>query len=276
MEYIRFEKTARRLYCEPWLILPRMHAVISDIFLQHVRNPTQAIGIALPEQPDVQAEIIDGVAVIPVKGVIAKGISSMDRISGATDVDEIGEMISVAVADESVDAIVLDVDSPGGSVAGVPELSDAVYAATKSKPVIAHTASLMASAAYWISAKANAIYATQSAEVGSIGVYLPILDESGAYAAAGYRMEVLKSAESPLKGAGIPGTSLTPEQRADLQAGVDYLYGMFAQAIKMRRKPASEAMRGQTLFGAQALSAGLVDSIGSLTDAIRDAKKLSA
>lgn len=275
-KYTRFEKVARRLYCENWAILPRMHAVISDIFQKHVTRTISAQEIELfGEKEELVMSVVDGVAVIPVHGVISKGINAMDRMSGATDVDEIGAMLKAAMADESVSAVVLDVDSPGGSVSGVPELAAAVAELSKHKPVIAATESLMASAAYWISAGARAIYATPSAEVGSIGVYLPILDESGAYAAAGYKMEVLRSAETPLKGAGIPGTALTPEQRADLQAGVDYLFSMFSGFVKSHRRVDSEAMRGQTLFGNQAKAAGLVDSIGGLAEAIRDAKKLA-
>lgn len=273
---MRFERVARKLWCECWLILPRMHQVITGVFENHLQIRQQQPGVeelfdkAEPPAMDVR----DGVAVIPIKGVISREISQMERISGAADVNEISAMVSMAEADSTVRAIVFDVDSPGGGVEGVEELAAQINATTK--PSIAHTSGMMASAAYWLGAAADLIYASNSATVGSIGVYLPVLDQSRRYEQAGMYVDLIKSKKTPHKGAGFPGTSLTEEQRADFQAGVDYLYERFSGAVRKYRKQAKiEAMDGRTFFGSQAGEFGLIDANASLEKAIADARKMA-
>lgn len=276
--HIRFINCARKLYCEPWCILPAMHARLCEIFEAHRTGTPQAGMFDAPgKAEDPRAyEVNDGVAIIPISGVISKEISSMERMSGAVDVDDIGAMLAGAVDRADVDAIVMRVNSPGGSVAGVPELAELVSVAAQAKPVVAYADGLMASAAYYIAAGATTISAGKSAEVGSIGVYLALLDESAAYAMAGYKREIIKSADTPHKAAGYPGTSLTDEQRAELQARVDYLYAEFRGHVAGSRVAvADNAMQGQTFIGQQAVAAGLVDSITTFRRAIADAKLIA-
>lgn len=268
---MKFERCLRRVWCEPWLILPTMHMTISGILARHYAGDGIEID-DLFDAPDAAMTVADGVATIPIRGVISKDISKMERMSGAVDVREIETMLMAAASDVTVDAILLDVDSPGGTIQGVPELAARVAEVNNTKPVIAYTDGLMASAAYWISAGASAIYASESATVGSIGVYIALLDSSRAYELHGYKTDLIKSKDSPLKAAGLPGTSLTDEQRSDLQASVDYLYGQFSGFVAKRRGVSPDAMRGQTMFGAQAVGVGLVDSVASLADAVRSAK----
>lgn len=275
-KYIRFEKCARKLWAECWLIYPRMHQVLSNVFADHLERSVKQASIAeLFEPQDAPTmEVRDGVGIIPVNGVISREISQMERISGAADVSEISAMVKQAEADPNVRAVVFDVDSPGGGVEGVEELADEI--AAMKKPSIAHTAGMMASAAYWIGSHASAIYATGSATVGSIGVYLPILDESRAYEMQGIGVDLIRSTKTPLKGAGFPGTSLTEDQRANFQAGVDYLYERFAGAVKRNRPGISaESLDGRTMYGSQAVSHGLIDSVANLEKAIQDARKLA-
>jgi signal peptide peptidase SppA len=275
-KYIRFEKCARKLWAEPWLILPRMHQVISGVFADHLERSLKQASVAdLFEPQDAPSmDIRDGVAVIPVKGVISREISQMERISGAADVQEVSDMIDEAEADPNVRAVVFNIDSPGGGVEGVEELANEISA--MKKPSIAHTSGMMASAAYWIGSHADAIYATASATVGSIGVYLPILDESRAYEMAGVGVDLIRSTKTPMKGAGFPGTSLTEDQRANFQQGVDYLYERFSSAVKRNRAGlTAEALDGRTMYGSQAGAHGLIDSVASLDKAIQDARKLA-
>lgn len=271
---MKLERTIRRVWCEPWLILPSMHQTISAILARHYAGDGLELD-DLFEAPDADMTIVDGVATIPVKGVISKDISKMERMSGAVDVRDVSALLDAAANDPTVSAVVLDVDSPGGTVQGVPELAARVAEVNKSKPIIAYTDGLMASAAYWISAGASAIYASESATIGSIGVYLALMDSSRAHELHGYKVELIKSEGSPLKAAGMPGTSLSDEQRADLQASVDYLYGQFSGFVKANRKTPDESMRGQTFFGSQSIGAGLVDSVSSIERAKADALALA-
>ena len=101
-----------------------------------------------------------------------------------------------AVAEPSVDQILIEVDSPGGSVYGVQELADKVVAAQRSKPVVALVNSVAASAAYWVASQAGAVYVTPGGEVGSIGVYTLHEDVSGALEKAGIATTLISEAVS--------------------------------------------------------------------------------
>lgn len=273
---IRFERTARKLWCEPWMILPQMHQVISEVFADHLERKLASPGIAdlFEPQDGPKMAVCDGVAVIPVKGVISREISQMERISGAADVSEISVLMEIAEDDPNVSAVVFDVDSPGGGVEGVEELAEEI--AQMKKPSISHTSGTMASAAYWIGSAADLIYASGSSKVGSIGVYLPVLDRAREFEAAGRYVDIIKSKKTPQKAAGYPGTSLSVEQRDDLQASVDYLYERFSGAVKRFRPSAkAEAMDGRCFFGSQSMAHGLIDAVAPLEIAIRDAKKMA-
>ena len=155
----------------------------------------------------------EGVGVIPIDGPIGRGVSPIEAMLGASDVNTIGQTIDAFEADPSVRKIAFRVNSPGGTVAGVPEL--AAKMRRMKKPTMAY-AEEANSAALWLAAAADRLVAMPSGSVGSVGVYMAIPDYSKAYGDAGVRMVVIKSSQSPLKGAGIEGTSLTEEQVADL------------------------------------------------------------
>lgn len=277
MSHIRFANCARKLYCEPWAILPQMHARIVEIFQKRLDGMPSDFEMPDCECEDARAfDVIDGVAIIPIKGVISKEISDMERMSGAVDLEDTEAMLSEALVRDDVQAIVLRINSPGGTISGVPEMADLIAQATQKKAVVAFADGLMASAAYWLACGASAIYAGKSSEVGSIGVYIAMLDESKAYEMAGEKRELIKSSDTPYKAAGYPGTSLTPDQRKQLQEQVDYLFGQFSSAITASRAVSSDAMQGQTFFGDQAVSVGLVDSVSTIAQAIQDAKRIGS
>lgn len=223
-----------------------------------------------------QMEIVGRVAVIPLRGVMTPSTDTIMRYYGCVGADDIQQMIYEAGQRPDVGAVVLSVDSPGGSTMQTPETAAAIRELRNKKPVIAHTSGLMCSAAYYASAGASAIYADASAIVGSIGTYMALLDSSKLYDEYGYKVELIKSQETPLKAAGLPGTSLTPEQRSDLQGIVDHMQSKFAGWVSGNRPQAKkEAMRGQWMTGDKAKEMGLVDSIASLSQAISDAQKIA-
>jgi len=131
-----------------------------------------------------------------------------------------------------VQAVFLDMDSPGGTVNGTPELAALVADVSKAKYTYAFTDGQMCSAAYWIASQSDAVFATPSARVGSIGVLLPMLDESKAFEQAGIKDELF--AAGKYKSVGVPGLLLTDEQRAWLQSDVDKIYADFKAAVLAR------------------------------------------
>ena len=200
------------------------------------------------------------VGVIPLRGVIGKGLSRLESLTGAADVEEFTAALEAMNEDSSVETIVVDISSPGGTVTGVEEA--AAMLAKSKKRTVAFTDTEAASAAYWIGSAADRFVATPSATVGSIGVYMAIPDYSKAFEMQGVRMDVIKS--GALKGAGIPGPSLSDAQRADLQAQVESIHADFKAAVRAKRKlTKDEDMEGQVFSGRQAAQKGLVTGLGT-------------
>lgn len=265
---LRYPRIHHAVYFEPWAILESKHASIRAVLDSAMQGN---ITDFLDERKPVEYAVNDGIATIPIEGVIGKGLSTIEKSCGGVCVDEIGAMLGRAVSDPAVTGIMLDINSPGGSVAGVPELGDAVSAANEIKPVIAFTDGEMASAAYWLAAGASAIYSTKSAIVGSIGVYIPWMDSSAYYAANGRKVEVIRNAGADLKGMGVPGTSLSDEQRAHLQEHVDQVAQMFHEHVVSNRPGvAASSMRGQAMLGAAAAAAKLTDGVQSFENSVED------
>jgi signal peptide peptidase SppA len=211
---------------------------------------------------------VGGYGIIPIVGVIGKGLSPLDKMTGATDINDISDDLEDYFDDEEVKTIIFHIDSPGGVVNGVEELARKI--ANSKKPTIAYTDGMMASAAYWLGASADRVIASPSASVGSVGVYMNLIDVSQAYADMGVKAVVIKSSATPYKGAGIEGTSLSTEQIAYFQNEVDEIYKDFVGAVKSKRKMASdEALKGQAMSGKIASSMGLLTGLSdSLSEVI--------
>jgi signal peptide peptidase SppA len=261
---------------EPWLLLPDVHAEILKML--EARGPAanyddgedeDEIEAPRPYYPDY--EVVGNVAVVHIHGVIMANLGPLAAMLGAADTARVSRALDEVDARPDVRGIVLHMDSPGGRVTGTPELADKVAEISARKRVIAYTDNMLASAAYWIAAGASAIYASASSTVGSVGVYVPFIDQSKAYEEAGVKVDIIKSGKTPYKAAGFQGTSLTEEQRDDMQSQVDFLYDLFAGFVTSRRRVRGDALQGQTFFGAQAVKTGLIDSIASFDQAIQDA-----
>jgi signal peptide peptidase SppA len=216
----------------------------------------------------------DGVGVVAITGPMLRNPDIFDRIIfGACNTGELINAVEEAASRPDVEAIFLDIDSPGGSVNGTPELAQAVADASKTKYVYAFSAGQMCSAAYWVASQADAIYATPSARIGSIGVILPVVDSSAAFEQAGLKIEVF--AAGKFKSAGTPGTSLTDEQRDWLQSEVEETAGDFHAAVLARgRKIPDEAMEGQTFSARKAMRFNLAGMVASRADALSRLRKL--
>ena len=210
---------------------------------------------------------VGSVGVIPIVGVIGKGLSPIEKMTGSADLNDINKNIDAYVLDPEVKTIVFHIDSPGGVVGGVEETARKI--ANLSKPTVSYTDGMMASAAYWLGASADRVVASPSSDVGSVGVYMAIPDMSGLYKAAGVSMVVIKSSATPLKAAGIEGTSLTNEQISNYQSQVDGIYEDFVQSIKVKRKMVqAEALQGQTMSGKVAASKGLLTGLADSIDSL--------
>lgn len=207
-----------------------------------------------------------GVAVVPARGAMMKGWSKYAEC----DTLAVRAAVRAATADPLVRGILLVLDSPGGGVPGTQELADDVMAARQVKPVHAFCEDLCASAAYWVASQSERMTVNALGEVGSIGVYAVLYDESARAEKEGVKVHVISTGE--FKGAGVPGAPLPDAVLEDTQRLVDQVNGHFQAAI-VRGRPglAGEAMAkvatGQVWLGADAVALGLVDAVGTLDEA---------
>lgn len=216
--------------------------------------------------------VANGVGVIEVVGTLLKGASPYEKLNGATDYNDLAMDIANAATDPKVRAVVIDVDSGGGMALGAPEIADMVAELAQKKPVVAHTSTIMASAAYYISAGASAVTASRSAIVGSIGTVAQVVDITGMLEKFGVKVETFTPDQSDLKTSSYPTVPMTDDQRAYLKDSVTRTNNEFMGFVSSHRAGIeSGSMRGQCFAGRDGICAGLVDAVGSF----EDAKKLA-
>jgi signal peptide peptidase SppA len=250
---------------EPLLITPASRLSLLSLFEQHAelssdefRAAREGTGMCGEKIDLEQAEVIDGIMHIPVGGPIGNRLGSFEKGAGAVDVQDITDELAQAESDPSVNAILIHFDSPGGMVSGTPELADRI--SSVEKPIYAFTNGQLASAAYWLAAATDGIFATKSADIGSIGVYIPWADTTEAHAKEGVKIKLFTSGK--YKGMGFPGTSLTRDQEMLLQGRVMEIADMFYSHVRQNRPGVKdEDMQGQTFKADQALANGLIDDI---------------
>lgn len=266
-----------KMLSEPWAILPSTLQAALDIIDRTDGKRPSAIELgarASRRVPDRgQYRVIDGVAEIPIYGPIAKSFDFFDYIFGdaGTTLNEVRAGISAALSDADVHTILLDIDSPGGTVSGVPELADVIEAAGQEKPVVAFTDGMMASAAYWLGSAASKVVASKAAQVGSIGVFATVTDLSVRAHQMGMKREVIKYGK--FKGGGTQGVPLDADTKVQIQQSVDTFGEMFDSAVKARRSfddaQMSAAGEGRLFIGAKAQEVRLIDAVASYEDVRR-------
>ncbi len=230
-------------------------------------NPTPeavAAQIGHPLENTRRVDVRDGVAVIPIVGPVFRYANLFTEVSGATSIDVLARDFNEAVANPSVRAVLLNVNSPGGEADGVNELSRMIYEARGCKPVVAYVGGLAASSAYWIASAADEIVAEESALFGSIGVVATFRDTRGRDAKAGVATYEIVSSQSPYK----RPDSATEEGREQIQVIVDSQAEIFINAVARNRRVNPETIqanfgRGNLVPASQAITAGMADRLGT-------------
>lgn len=263
----------RSLLAEAWAMDPRhLERFASELAaLPADAEITAAAKRKSDDCEEASLDVRDGVAHIPVKGVVLKHPSrALDWFGYRyTSTERTARQLGHAIVDDGVRSIVLDVDSPGGTVSGVQELADIIGAARQVKPVSAHISDFGASAAYWLASQASPVTANASGAVGSIGIYMTVMDMSRMAENQGVKVHVIASHE--LKGAGAPGAPVTDAQLANISRNVQSYANIFTAAIARGRGLSAEAAQrvstGQVWIGKEAVELGLIDSVSSSEDA---------
>lgn len=213
--------------------------------------------------PPVEHSVENGVAVIGISGPI-----SHRGGYGWTSAEAIGREIDAAASDPSVTAILLAIDSPGGSVYGIDQLGAKILAARDSKPIVGVATPEAASAAYWLGAQCSELCIEQGGQVGSIGVFASHVDVSKALADDGIKVTLVKAGKNKAERA--PIAPLSEDARAYMQQQIDAYYSDFVGAVARGRGvspsyAASEAFgQGRMVEAREAVRVGLADRVESL------------
>ena len=259
-------KYAEALFLQqPWLITPEAHAALVSAVQSFFNSPPPPFS---PEADSPLLTVEDGVGIIDIDGPIMRKPDIIARvIFGATDTDEVIAAVREAQSRPDVQAVMLDFDSPGGTVGGTPELAQAIADLSAQKYTYAFTGGQLCSAAYWAASQSDAIYASPSARIGSIGVLMPVVDRSESLRNDGIKVEVF--AAGKFKSAGTPGVPLTDDQRALIQSDVEEIAADFRAAVLARgRKIPADAMEGQTFSARKAVNNSLICAVVPDRDAV--------
>lgn len=279
-----------KLMNQNWAIKHDAYIAISEIIKSHKEGPkidlkaleAKMLSISpLPQTGNDPYQVIDGVAVIPVQGVLSKSPSLFERlIYGASSMTDIKSKINHAVNNAKIKGILLNIDSPGGTVDGAQELADYIYEARNSKNIIGYCDGLIASAAYWIGSAASEIYISSgTVEAGSIGVITTHYDLSEMDKA--YGINVTEIFAGKYKAAGSDVKPLSPDDKDYIQSRIDYLYSVFVDAVARNRNESSETVLDQMadariFIGQEAIDAGLVDGVSTIESVIDKLKSGNA
>jgi capsid assembly protease len=205
-------------------------------------------------------ELVDGVAVVPVRGILVHGPAW--GWFGETSYDDVRQMVGAAIIDEEATAIALHIDSPGGEVSGCFDLADAIYGAREIKPIYAILNECAYSAAYAIASAATKIYVPRTGGVGSVGVIALRLDITGALAQMGIKITTLAFGDQ--KTDTYPNVPLSEGAERRLQADIDALGEIFLEIVARNRGMEVEKVRGMqagTFLGQLGVNSGLADAV---------------
>lgn len=279
-------------YSTPWAIVPERLAAIEQVVMRlsngiaashEVMAQVRADSEIMVARRETAARTTSGgqIAVLPFYGVSTqRPPPAMASGSGLMSTQQFAQGFRAALADDSVGGILLDVDSPGGSVFGVQELANEIYQARGQKPIVAIANSLAASAAFWIASAAQEFFITPSGEAGSIGVFLAHQDQSKKLEAEGTHTSLIHAGKYKVEAS--PYGPLDDAAREHLQSRVDTHYGAFTRAVARHKGTDVETVRsqmgeGRTYGAVQAKAAGMVDDIATFDQVLsRMAKSISA
>ena len=215
----------------------------------------------------------DQILIIPIKGIISMSDSDLPFRTSTTNADVILASLKKAKENKNIKAVILEINSPGGTVVASKEVADAVK--DFDKPIVALIREVGASGAYWIASGADKIVADELSITGSIGVISSYLEFSKLMEEYGITYESLVSGR--YKDLGSPFKELTSEERNILQNKIDKIHQVFLREVKENRNLTStrEIETGIFLLGIEAKNLGLIDVLGNKENAIELAKELS-
>jgi signal peptide peptidase SppA len=242
---------------------PRLGVAMSDDSQQLIKH------LAAQAPPANPTSLTSNIAVISVSGTLVRRAAAVDAASGLTSYSAISAQLAQAVRDPAVNAILLDIDSPGGEAGGAFDLADQIVAARQVKPIWAVANDDAFSAAYAIASAAARVYVTRTGGVGSVGVIALHVDQSQRDAMNGLRYTAVYAGDR--KNDMSPHAPLSTDAAQALQAEVDRLYGLFVSTVAANRNLSVQDVQDTEAglyFAQDAIDVGLADVVGTLDDAL--------
>lgn len=269
----RFGHLAQRLFNVPLMITPSKAEIIIAALADRlgIINATRADGgqvmleaptMAGPTTEPHAYDVVEGVAIIPIEGTLVQKLGTLRPFSGMTGYDGIRQNFGVALEDPAVRAIVLDIQSPGGEVAGCFDLVDDIYNARGIKPIHAILTEYAYSAGYAIASAADRITVPRTGGTGSIGVVWMHVDWSKAIGAAGINVTFVKFGARKVDGAGeLP---LSAEALEGFQQQIDEVGELFVETVARNRGISADVVRATEAAiyqGPAGVAIGLADAV---------------
>lgn len=255
-----------------WCLQPLFWDSFSRLLLSDDLPRVEMPEAAPRKRSAARQETRRSVAVLPLHGLIMPRPSILSMIFGGSGgLMVFRERLAELAADDSIDAIVLDVDSPGGSTALVEETAADIRAAREAKPVIAVANTDAGSAAYWLASQASELVVTPSGAVGSIGAFILHVDYSKQNEMIGVDPTYISAGRFKVEG--NPDSPLDDEAEAHLQAVVDEFYGTFVRDVAAGRGIPEKTVRrgfgeGRMMTAANAEAEGMVDRVATLEEVV--------
>lgn len=270
-----------RLLTTPWAILPEKLAVIQDVFNRYMSGEKldpEEVQMVVHGAKRPADRMVGKIAILPLFGTIFPRANLLTNVSGSTSAEIFGNQFDELINDPEVSGIILDVDSPGGQVSGIPELSKKIYQSRGKKPIVAIANHTMASAAYYIGSAADEVIVTPSGEVGSIGVYAAHDDMTEALKQGGIKRTLISAGK--YKTEGNPWEPLSEEAKAHIQTGVEEIYDAFVKDVARNRGVKTSDVRngfgeGREVGAQQAVEFGMADRIATLEETIQRVAKIA-
>jgi len=263
------------LLAAPWVVLPDrlpfIRAALNGSFAR--RRQTEMRASSPVTASAARRRAGNGtIAVLPFVGVAAQRADAVGEALGFLSLTRFTQTFRAALADDTIHGIVIDLDSPGGSIYGVMELADEIYRSRARKPVAAVANSLAAAGAYWIASAATESFVAPGGEVGGVGVYDMHTDLSKGLEKAGIETTLISA--GLFKTEGNPFQRLSIGGRSAMQARVDGYYRAFVTAVAKHRNVPESAVRngmgqGRLLDAERAKRENMVDDVASLDDVVR-------
>lgn len=272
---MRYERILTAVAATPWAIEPTKGRAIASFLTRKARGetiPDAEVLAAKAAKKDGQAtRPAKNVALVGVYGTIVQREGLLTEFSGGTSADAVGVQIDQLAADPRVDVILLDVDSPGGSVAGVQELGDKILKARDQKKIIGIANSVAASAGYWILSQCSEVVVTPGGIVGSIGVYQMHVDYSKQLEQDGIAVTLVSAGER--KTLGNEFEPLGEEAKKSFQKIVDGYYDAFIKAVATGRGVSAGKVRsgfglGDVVMAKEAVAEGMADRVATLDETL--------